>query len=199
MHSFHAALDTPPTCYDCHPGAATRCNRSLEHFGSSADGGCRSCHGELAEVGGSIVAGRTPWAEEPTCDGAGCHSDATPQVDTGAALYRNTKGHGGLYCPACHGSPHAMVPSREGSDNHQAQQYHAMVQPAGDDMRGRLATLGSCAACHASSRGADEVHEFAGEHGGTNPRRRTACHVCHTAVPTTTAQWPHAFGWQERL
>ncbi|MCK9460571.1 MAG: cytochrome c3 family protein [Proteobacteria bacterium] len=183
IHGYHA--DKGATCYDCHPGPQTKCSRSLAH--ATDDGNCVACHGGMADVAASIADGsRTPWAEEPTC--VQCHTGVA-QVDTAAGLYRNAAGHGGLACPACHGSPHAMVPSREESDNYQGEQYQSAS-----------VTIGSCAACHASSRGAEEEpeefgEEFAEKHGGASPERRTACNVCHTAVPTDTANWPHAFEW----
>jgi len=187
IHSFHGHLDPQadpvPTCFDCHPGEVTRCNRSLRHTG--ADGNCTTCHGSLATVGDSINAGqRVPWVEEPKC--ATCHGGTTiPQVDTGSTLYRNAAGHGGMACPACHGSPHAMLPSREASDGYQAAQY-----------QGVAITIGSCGVCHDSSRGGG-ASEFGEEHGGTNGRR-TACHTCHTVVPATPTQWPHAYKWNAR-
>jgi len=183
IHSYHAE-HASPTCYDCHPGTLTQCNRSLRH--TAADGNCTNsnCHGTLAEMGSSIAAGRVPWVTEPKC--ATCHGGTTiPQVDTGTTLYRNATGHGGMACPACHGSPHSMLPSREASDGYQARQY-----------QGVAITIGSCGVCHSSSRGAG-ASEFAEEHGGTNGRR-TACHTCHTVVPATPTQWPHAYKWNAR-
>jgi uncharacterized Zn-binding protein involved in type VI secretion len=179
VHGFHA--DQGATCYDCHPGPTTKCSRSLAH--ATDDGNCVACHGEMAEVAGSIADGtRTPWVNEPKC--VQCHTGVA-QVDTGTALYRNAAGHGGLACPACHGSPHAMVPSREASDNYQSEQYQSAT-----------ASIGSCAACHDSSRGGgDEPDEFGEKHGGASPEQRTACNVCHTVVSTDTANWPHAFEW----
>ncbi len=185
IHSFHGALDGSerPACYDCHPGATTSCNRSLRH--TAADGNCTTCHGSLLQVGTSITAGRVPWVDEPKC--ATCHlGSSIPEVDTGSVLYRNAIGHGGLSCPACHQSPHAMVPSSHATDNAQAIQY-----------QGKAVSIGSCAVCHDSSKG-HGVGEFGEEHGGTNPRRQTACHVCHTAVDATPTRWPHQFKWQAR-
>jgi hypothetical protein len=183
IHSFHGKLANQPTCYNCHPGASTKCNRSLRH--TSEDGNCTACHGTLAQVGSSITAGRVPWASEPNC--SSCHGGTTiPQVDTGTTLYRNAKGHGGMSCAACHGSPHAMVPSRVASDNYQAIAY-----------QGKAVSIGSCAVCHSNSRGAGSS-EFAEEHGGTNPKHANACHVCHTAVPSTPALWPHSYKWNAR-
>ena len=184
IHSFHGDLDpgSRPTCLDCHPGEVTECNRSLRH--TAADGNCTTCHGDLAEVGDSIDRGRVPWVEEPKC--ATCHGGATiPEVDTGSTLYRNAAGHGGMACPACHGSPHAMLPSREASDGYQAMQYQGMA-----------ITIGSCGVCHGSSRG-DGADEFGEEHGGAGGHE-TACHICHTVVPSTPSLWPHAYKWNAR-
>lgn len=183
IHGFHA--DKNAACSDCHPGQITRCSRSIAH--TSSDGNCIACHGSMKEVSASIATGaRIPWVGEPKC--ATCHG-AIAEVDTGATLYRNAAGHGSLYCAACHGSPHAMVPTNQPSDNYQALKY-----------QGRAKSLGSCAACHLSSRGLEgEIGEFSEEHGGINPEKRTACNICHTAVSGNTARWPHAYQWKARL
>ena len=135
MHGFHATKNA--ACYDCHPGSITKCSRSIAH--TAVDGNCTACHGSLAEVASSIAAGRVPWAEEPVC--AKCHG-TVPGVDTGTTLYRKASGHGGLACASCHGSPHAMVPTTQASDNYHAVQY-----------QGKAKALGSCAACHDSNKG----------------------------------------------
>lgn len=185
IHGYHGRLspDLRPACYDCHPGPRTRCSRSLAHAGP--DGNCTHCHGTLAELAASIAAGRVPWAQEPGC--VECHA-GVPEVDTGAVLYRNAKGHGGLYCAGCHGSPHAMIPSRVASDQAQAVQYQGAPLPLGD-----------CGVCHESSRG-DGLGEFDEAHAGSSPEARSACRMCHTAVPGTAelARWPHQFGWTTR-
>jgi hypothetical protein len=181
IHGFHA--NEGATCYDCHPGAVTQCSRSLKH--TRADGNCQACHGTMAQVAQTVASGgRVPWLNEPKC--ATCHAGISG-VDTGDTLYRNATGHGGLYCAVCHSSPHAMIPSREATDNYQA-----------ITLQGKAKTIGSCAACHSSSRGEGATGEFAGTHGGSNPAKKNACHICHTAIPTDTARWPHAFGWKNR-
>jgi hypothetical protein len=38
IHSFHATKNA--SCYDCHPGTATKCSRSTRHMGSTGDGNC---------------------------------------------------------------------------------------------------------------------------------------------------------------
>jgi len=194
MHTKHAGSGA--ACYDCHPGAVTKCQRSLRH--TAEDGNCTTCHGDLATVGGSIPSQRIPWVNEPAC--ATCHTGVA-EVATGGALYRNSAGHGGVYCEGCHGSPHAMVPSREDSDNYQALQYQGFT--------GKVKTLGSCGVCHESSRGGGGdllaaaasagrsayEDDFAEHHGGTNPEKRIGCHMCHTALSTDYARWPHAYQW----
>ena len=180
IHGHHAG--TGATCYDCHPGALTQCARSLEH--TAEDGNCTTCHGNLSEVAGSIESGRTPWLEEPAC--ADCHSSSIPQIATGSTLYRNAAGHGGLYCAACHGSPHAMVPAREPIDNYQARQYQVY---------GRAKTIGSCGTCHNTSHPSLETEDFLEEHGGYAPDQFIGCHACHFTVPATAANWPHGFQW----
>jgi len=181
VHTFHASTDA--VCYDCHPGALTKCSRSLKH--TADDGNCTTCHGQLAEVGNSITQGRIPWGSEPKC--VTCH-DGVDGVDTGDQLYRNSTGHGNLACPACHGSPHAMFPSREATDNYQPIQYQ--------NFSSAVKSFGSCGYCHDSSRGGGDIGEFSETHGGTKPEQVNACHVCHTVVPTDTARWPHAYTWK---
>lgn len=184
IHGYHA--DKGAGCLDCHPGVTTKCNRSIAHMGDprkAYDGNCVICHGTMRQVAQSIESGsRIPWADEPGC--VTCHT-GVPGVETGATLYRNATGHGGLYCTACHHSPHAMYPSRETADSYQPLQYQ--------DWSG---TIGSCAACHESSRG-EEFEDFGEEHAGPNGRP-TSCRVCHTEVSTNTTAWPHAFRWRPR-
>jgi hypothetical protein len=177
VHGFHAS--TGAACYDCHPGQTAKCNRSVAH--TTANGNCIACHGTLQDVASSIANGtRVPWVGEPTC--ATCHAGVA-EVNTGMTLFRNANGHHGMSCPACHGSPHAMVPSSETSDNGQAVQYQTTV-----------ATIGSCKVCHRTSKG-EGIDEFLEGHAD----RATACSVCHTAAPSANAaQWPHQFQWKVR-
>ena len=178
MHGFHA--DKGAACYDCHPGATTKCSRSTAH--TAADGNCITCHGTMSDLATSIANGsRTPWVNEPKC--ATCHPGVA-EVDTATNLYRNANGHNGLSCPACHGSPHAMVPTSQTSDNAQAVQYQTTIAPIGD-----------CKVCHATSQGGG-ISDFSEAHGGS---RATACNVCHTTAPSSdTTKWPHQGQWKRR-
>jgi len=188
MHGWHAAQDPEPTCYQCHPGATTQCSRSTAHTG--AGGNCTSCHGTLDEMAAGLAGGRAPWAEEPAC--VTCHAGVA-DVDTGANLYRNSAGHGGVACTACHGSPHAMLPTNQvpgypNADAYQEKQVQGYTN--------RVKTIGSCGVCHSSSRGASDVGDYSEEHGGASPKKKNGCNACHTATPTNTADWPHAFEWR---
>ncbi len=176
-HSTRGAV-----CYDCHPGDKTKCNRSIAH--TSTDGNCTTCHGDMANVANTISNnGRIPWLNEPKC--VTCHAGVA-EVDTGNTLYRNSFGHGGLHCSACHSSPHAMVPSSQASDNYQSNQY-----------QGASKTIASCGACHSSSRGAG-LSDYLEEHGYLNPQRQNGCNICHTQITTTnTTNWPHQFQWKD--
>jgi hypothetical protein len=179
IHGFHA--DQGAACYDCHPGAKTTCSRSVAH--TAADGNCVSCHGNVARVAGSIVSGRVPWVSEPKC--ADCHAGVSG-VDTGAVLYRNASGHGGVSCAACHGSPHAMAPSQKTTDNLQFVAY-----------QGKAMSIGDCRVCHRNSQG-EGAGEFAQEHG--TGKIANACFTCHTGFSNAgaTRGWPHSFQWKRR-
>jgi hypothetical protein len=60
----------------------------------------------------------------------------------------------------------------------------------------KIKTIGSCGVCHNNSRGAGSGGEFKSTHGGANPEKKNACHVCHTAVSNNTDSWPHAYTWK---
>jgi hypothetical protein len=180
IHKSHSSRNA--ACYDCHPGQQTSCNRSIAH--TAADGNCIACHGSMANVASTVTTGqRVPWQNEPKC--STCHTGIA-EVDTGSNLYRHSTGHGGIYCTACHESPHAMVPSSLVSDNYQAVQY-----------QNKAKSIGSCGVCHSGSRGGGGS-EFGEEHGGSNPGNRTACNICHTSVSAATAKWPHSYQWKNR-
>jgi len=182
IHGFHATKGA--SCYDCHPGATTKCSRSARH--TSANGNCTACHGDMANVASTITKGRIPWVSEPTC--VSCHKNVAG-VDTGTELFRNGHGHGNLFCSACHGSPHAMIPSLNVKDNYQAIQYQGSNNP--------VKSIGSCGVCHKSSRGGDAtIQDFTEKHAGASPRNKTSCHTCHTEISPQTSKWPHSFQWK---
>ncbi|OGD25269.1 MAG: hypothetical protein A2V57_02415 [Candidatus Aminicenantes bacterium RBG_19FT_COMBO_65_30] len=178
IHGIHS--NSGATCYDCHPGSTTKFNRSVAH--TATDGNCTACHGSMARVASTIAAGRVPWESEPMC--VDCHTFVA-EVNTGTTLYRDAGGHGGLSCPACHGSPHAQIPSEKDADHYQATQY-----------QNKAIALGSCRVCHSRSKGGG-LTDVAGAHGGSRP---TSCTVCHTGPITTNNpfHFPHRFQQRNR-
>ena len=136
MHGHHNPVNapdiTPDTdgCYNCHPGPATQCLRDTmsENFAMN----CTSCHGDITVV----AQNSTPWLTEPKCSNTGCHGAG---YDTILALYRQSTGHGGIYCEACHDSTHAIAPSREANDTIKFLQ-----------LQGHAGTLSKCTVCHAT-------------------------------------------------
>ncbi len=190
IHGYHANKTAPTGtaigCYDCHPGQSTQCNRSLAH--KNVTGNCTNtnCHGTTATIADAITSNaKVPWVNEPKC--VSCHAGVA-EVDTGAVLYRNFKGHGGLYCAGCHGSPHAMYPvdpaSSDKTGNYQPIQYQSKAK-----------SLGSCGVCHGNSRGGGSG-DFAKKHGGGS----SACGICHTGFNDAgnTSKWPHQYQWKAR-
>jgi hypothetical protein len=142
MHGQHA--EETNDCYMCHPGPVTQCLRDVmsQQFGLT----CQSCHGSVYNVARTIELGREPWLQEPRC--GTCHGPAFAEMPN--TLYRNSNnGHGGLYCEACHNSPHAIVPSREERDN---RQFTAL--------QGHAGTLTDCTVCHGSMPTSPGPHGF---------------------------------------
>lgn len=131
IHKHHGEITND--CYKCHPGPNTQCLRDV--MATEHGFVCQTCHGSVTQVGASIDAGRKPWLEEPSCGNAACHGPVFAEEP--GSLYRNSRGHGGLFCSACHGSPHAIVPSRENRDN---------VQNVA--LQGHPGTLHECEVCH---------------------------------------------------
>lgn len=139
------------SCYLCHPGVTTKCQR-----GAMRNVFCFDCHGDLTQVGSSA---REGWMDVPNCQM--CHTNGTryattfsspgvwrsssdtrfatrPNVPvTGKSLYRFSRGHGDLYCATCHGSPHAEFPSAQANDN----LYSNALQ-------GHNGTIAECGVCH---------------------------------------------------
>ena len=149
MHTFHADKMTgsqlpPNTCQACHPGPQTRCLRdAMAKVGIQ----CTDCHGTMQEMGDPA---RMPWVNLPACQS--CHGQnlgkATMlRIDnpnqkltaSGDALYRNSRAHGGggIYCAACHGSPHAVYPTLTERDNQQSIR-----------LQGHAGPIAECVVCH---------------------------------------------------
>ncbi len=208
MHSYHGPVVNPGSgttldnatspfgsCYLCHPGVNTRCQR-----GAMSSIACMSCHGNLTAVGSSL---RRGWLDVPACQN--CHTDSdryTTTFDgTGAwrtttdatfatnpntpvpntHLFRLSKGHGNLGCPGCHGAPHAEYPTSQPNDN----VYPQAAQSYGGEIR-------ECTLCHGTSAaltnsgGPHGIHSIGqtwvdGHHAYAENGQYTACAYCHGA------------------
>jgi len=130
LHDKHK--DRTNDCYKCHPGATTRCLRAVMYSKGMTS---QSCHGSLRNVASTIKTGRRPWLDEPKCGASSCHGDQ--HAEESGKLFRQSRGHGGLYCSTCHGSPHAIVPTIEPNDN---------VQNIA--LQGYPGVLRDCRVCH---------------------------------------------------
>ncbi len=120
-------------CYKCHPGPNTQCLRDV--MKTQHGFVCQDCHGSVTQVGESISSGREPWLQEPSCGATQCHG--ANFAEEPGKLFRESRGHGGLYCSACHGEPHAIVPSGNARDN---------VENIA--LQGYAGTLNKCSVCH---------------------------------------------------
>jgi len=150
MHTSHAPrmadAGLPNPCYACHPGVRTQCLRDVH---ATAGMTCTDCHGSMTAVGNPA---RQPWTDEPRC--GTCHP-LTPisgfELEQPGTLYRNSRGHHGIYCAACHGSPHAITPTSTPQDNVQA----IAVQ-------GHAGTIDTCTVCHSSRPDDSFPHSLSG-------------------------------------
>jgi BACON domain-containing protein len=211
MHSQHASVTLPgdsttldnatdpaKSCYQCHPGVTTKCQR-----GSMSGVACYNCHGNLSRVGQSK---RTGWLDEPNCQM--CHQNGTTYTTTftgtdigpngtqrtstdttfatnpdvpaaGFSLYRFSQGHGSTECSACHGSQHAEYPTNQPNDN----VYSTNLQ-------GYAGRITECAVCHGTSfattnnGGPHGMHTVGSAWVSAHPNyasngRYTACAYCH--------------------
>ena len=109
---------------------------------------------------------RRPWIDEPRC--GDCHGSQF--AENPGKLFRQSTGHGGLYCEACHNSSHAILPSTQPRDNMQV-----------IALQGFAGTLQDCAVCHGNA-----VPPGPGPHGLPNPNPTTTV----TTSPTATRRRP---------
>jgi hypothetical protein len=98
---------------------------------------CQNCHGTLSDVASSVAGGRRPWLDEPKCGNTACHGSNFAEEPN--KLFRMSEGHGDLFCSACHGSPHAILPTSQPNDNLQNIR-----------LQGFAGTLKTCLTCHTS-------------------------------------------------
>jgi hypothetical protein len=204
MHTLHGPLANPATglsldnattsegsCYLCHPGVQTKCQR-----GAMNKVACFDCHGNLTKVG---AVQRQGWIDLPSCQM--CHngsarahstfdntgtwrvtSDATfatnpNKPSAGKNLYKLSTGHGGLYCAACHGSQHSEYPTLQANDN----LYSTGLQ-------GYTGKIVECTVCHVTmpstqNGGPHGMHtigqDWVSKHHSYAGNGAAACVYCH--------------------
>jgi hypothetical protein len=141
IHQQHGFISD---CYKCHPGPNTQCFRDVMHTGGME---CQDCHGSVSNVGNTIENGRNPWLEEPSCGATQCHG--SNYAEEPGKLFRQSKGHGDLFCSTCHGSPHAILPSEQANDN---------VQNI--TLQGYAGILRECSVCHGYTPSGPGPHGF---------------------------------------
>jgi hypothetical protein len=133
MHNRHAPEpggdEGTNDCYLCHPGQQTQCLRDVMYQKGLT---CIACHGNTAAVANPV---RNPWVDLPRCGDSHCHGDKFAEEP--GKRYRDSKGHGEVYCEACHGSPHAILPTIQANDNAQ-----------NIALQGHPGTLEDCRVCH---------------------------------------------------
>ena len=123
-------------CYKCHPGPTTQCLRDVMSTNAASPMVCQNCHGTVPALVTSLTNGRKPWVDEPHCGDSTCHGSNF--AEEAGRLFHESRGHGKLFCSVCHGSPHAILPSREANDNAQSIR-----------LQGTAGTLRDCRVCHA--------------------------------------------------
>jgi hypothetical protein len=202
-------LQNRAACYRCHPGSETRCLRGAMGSAVDGAGvlsmDCQSCHGNMERVGAD---NRRGWLDQPNCqnchtgtatknsgairfdsafDGQGnprVAADLTFATDPNvpaadASLFRFSRGHGDLYCSACHGSTHAEFSSTEANDNVYAQQ-----------IQGHIGVIAECTACHttqptATAGGPHGLHpigaSWISRHDNAAESNLNGCKLCHGA------------------
>jgi hypothetical protein len=106
---------------------------------------CQNCHGTMQNVAQSILNGRSPWLNEPQCGNVTCHGST--YAEEAGKLFRQSEGHGGLFCSACHGSPHAIQPTVQPNDNLQNTR-----------LQGFAGALKKCTVCHETTPSSGGPH-----------------------------------------
>lgn len=137
MHTAHAprmaAAGLVNECYACHPGVRTQCQRDVH---AARGMNCNDCHTGMAAVGSPS---RNPWVDLPKC--GDCHTRQGFQFEQPGKLFKQSVGHRGIQCIACHGSPHAIGPTMTALDDLQAVVTQGAPGPI-------ASAQNSCIVCH---------------------------------------------------
>lgn len=200
---LRGAMTENVTCQNCHGDMlATGGHYPLKTGGSldgNNDGGkrrpwvdlprCQSCHtgdetDHLPVTATTSADGLRQWFAFDTSDPA-----ASPRLarnkrfaEEDNALFRFSKGHGGLLCETCHNSTHAIWP---GDNQHKNDNVAAKLA------QGHSGTLIECSTCHQKDslprtlngpHGMHNVNDRAWYNGGHNDfydRNPSSCQSCH--------------------
>ncbi len=166
IHLSHADRMKPAlkyssnVCYACHPGYQTQCLRDV-HYSHNMT--CNNCHGNMKKVGD---VNRQPWVDLPTCKH--CHQAAHPkdQFEEPGKLFKDSRGHGGVHCAACHGPQHAVMPCVTPPDNQQA-----------INQQGFAGTIQVCTVCHKTKPGDPFFHRI--DEGNRPNKQKKPGHTQH--------------------
>jgi hypothetical protein len=129
-----------PACQSCHVGDAINQPSDQNGFIYASDNIrlLRAFRTQDADAATPIKSPDSAFAENQVVNDQGKTVDA---------LYRLSKGHGGLMCEGCHGSTHAIWPNAndDANDNIAAKQ-----------IQGHVGTITECTSCHDSSFNIDD-------------------------------------------
>jgi hypothetical protein len=208
------------TCQNCHGGMSAVGGAAALAPGGSIDGQndgrarrpwmdlprCQSCHtgdanNHLTVSDASLMASdglRTLLAFDAV-DAAASPRKAsnTRFAENSNALFRFSKGHGGVSCEGCHNSTHAIWPNPVDQHNDNV---------ASNQLQGHSGTISECTTCHGAGTlalslgGPHGMHVVGdsrwtkGGHESLAKQNRQACAACHgtnfrgTALSRTAAQ-----------
>lgn len=164
-------------CQDCHGSMAMV--GATNRIGWLNEPTCQACHsGDAVSNAGRIRfdnAYLTNGTMREPVNRRFATNTNTPASPTGGfSLFRFSKGHGGLYCSACHGSTHAEFPSAFRNDN-----------VASLQRQGHVGQVSECSTCHGtnpntSNGGPHGMHRLGWVSGHKTPGKTLAnCQPCH--------------------
>jgi hypothetical protein len=199
-------------CLDCHGDLASVGGDYPLQAGGSIDGAndgnarrpwkdlprCQSCHtgdavSYLSTGTGLMRDGNWPFRLVQTyhtgdASASPASAPASRFAENSNTLFRFSKGHGGVFCEGCHGSPHAIWPGGDANDN-----------TAANALQGHSGVIKECTACHpagslpVTTDGPHGLHNIADArwysedgHGGRYKRDKNACKACHGTDLTGT-------------
>jgi hypothetical protein len=194
------------TCYQCHPGADTKCLR-----GAMFNGGlvCNDCHGSMAQVGNDYsinfstatpgsqdLTRRIPWVNEPKCQS--CHTGDAMSNMTGSANV--IKSPDGIRLLQAYLTNNANATPIEATNKRFAEETAAN----GATVLYRFSKGHSglaCQSCHGSTHAEWPVQPETGTYISNDNMaakqlqghagKITECSACHTRSPGVTLGGPH--------